>query len=375
MSTNVTIIGLGDCLKGLANTERLDKAHPINVRTEGAPNKYTTYFIVPKKAKHGKDRFEITVNAVLAEGRDAAEGAVLAQENPGDTFLVTTFAGVLHHDVVRALRAFVAANNMSTAEDEEPAAEERLPGIIGRTWESAGKRPLPGANVNDVLDVLETTLNRISANVLKRAMVTPFDVKDVLDELRWVANRWDVFEHGLIRLAQGKTTPELDTVLETRASVLYWLFDRDNNGPSNEEIIALCKQSNNPKFTDEISFHIPPGYKGGNPVKLMGEALRAVEVYERNFGPFVAEPDHMLVIRRAGADRRFINPAWIEWWGNYSDRPFNPLNEVENRVRESYKDRKDLKNLGVRIEEVAAPDLFQDDALRLEILISYQAFL
>lgn len=257
---------------------------------------------------------------------------------------------------------------------------------VNKILAAAGDRPLPGSNIDDVINTLETALSKIPANLLKKAIGTNLDIKDILDELRWVANRFHVFEGGLMRIAQGKNSEELTQLLDARASVLYWLFDRDNNGPSNEEIIDLCKQSNNPKFINTINFQIPPGYKGGNPVKLMAEALRAIETYERNYGPFVPEPEYLITLDPHGTVRRFINPEWEEWWVNYSEqlngsrvdyagRPSNPLVEAEHRVRAIYAGRKDLLNLDIQIKQVVSTEIFQDTIPRLEVIVSYQVFL
>jgi hypothetical protein len=248
---------------------------------------------------------------------------------------------------------------------------------VNKTLAAAGDRPLPGSNIDDVINTLEAALSKVPANILKKALPTNLDIKVVLDELRWVANRFHVFEHGLIRIAQGTTIDELTQILDTRASVLYWLFDRDNEGPSNEEIIALCKQSNNPKFTDTITFRRPPGYKGGEPLKLMSAALDAIRIYERNYGPFIPQPEYLIALEQEdGGVRRFVNPDWVEWWTEYSDRIVHPLNEVENRLRESFKDRPHLTALDVRVKRnPEVHGIFNDDVERHEIIVSYQAFL
>lgn len=247
---------------------------------------------------------------------------------------------------------------------------------VNKILAAVGGRPLPGSNIDDVINTLESALSKVPANILKKVLPTNLDIKVVLDELRWVANRFHVYEYGLVRITQGTTSEELTQILDTRASVLYWLFDRENEGPSNEEIIDLCKQSNNPKFTDQISFRAPPGYKGGDAVKLMRVALQAVETYERNYAPFVPEPEHLITLDPHGVVRRFINPVWIEWWCNSPDhRGKNPEHEVEERVRESYKGREDLHNLDVRIKPVVSTEIFQDDGPRMEVIVSYQAFL
>lgn len=238
------------------------------------------------------------------------------------------------------------------------------------------ERPLPGSNIDDVINTLEAAVSKVPANILKKALPTNLDIKAVMDELRWVANRFHIFEHGLIRIAQGTTSDELTQILDTRASALYWLFDRDNDGPSNEEIIELCKQSNNPKFTDTITFRRPPGYKAGEPLKLMGAALDAIRVYERNYGPFIPEPEYLIVLEQDNGIRRFINPAWIEWWTEYSDRVAHPLDEVEKRLRESFADRPHLAGLDVRVKRKAeVHEILKDDVERHEVIVSYQAFL
>ena len=257
---------------------------------------------------------------------------------------------------------------------------------VNKILAAAADRPMPGTNIDDVINLLESALSKVPANILKKALPAALDIKVVLDELRWVANRFHVFEGGLMRIAQGTTSDELTQLLDTRASALYWLFDRDNDGPSNEEIIELCKQSNNPKFTDTITFRRPPGYKGGEPLKLMSAALDAIQVYERNYGPFVPEPEYLITLDPHGTVRRFINPEWEEWWINYSEqsngqradysaRPRLPLVEVEHRVRAIYADRKDLVNLDVSIKQVVSTEIFQDDIPRSEVIVSYQAFL
>lgn len=247
---------------------------------------------------------------------------------------------------------------------------------VNKILAAAGDRPMPGTNIDDVINLLESAILKVPANILKKGLPAALDIKVVLDELRWVANRFHVFEHGLIRIAQGTTSDELTQILDTRASALYWLFDRDNEGPSNEEIIDLCKQSNNPKFTDTITFRRPPGYKGGEPLKLMSAALDAIRVYERNYGPFIPEPEYLIVLEQDKGLRRFINPAWIEWWVEYSDRVKHPLEEVENRLRESFTDRSNLTGLDVRVKHKAeVHEIFKDDVVRHEVFVSYQAFL
>lgn len=249
--------------------------------------------------------------------------------------------------------------------------------VVNKILAAASERPLPGSNIDDVINTLEAAVSKVPANILKKALPTNLDIKAVLDELRWVANRFHIFEHGLVRIAQGKNSEELTQILDTRASALYWLFDRDNDGPSNEEIIELCKQSNNPKFTDTITFRRPPGYKGGEPLKLMGAALDAIRIYERNYGAFIPQPEYLIVLEQEdGGVRRFINPAWIEWWTEYSDRVKHPLEEVENRLRESFADRPHLTNLDIRVKHKAEiHEIFKDDVVRHEVFVSYQAFL
>lgn len=374
--TAVTIRGLNNTLKYLVEHNRLDKCHPMRAVSGKNSAKYIEFFIVPEQIKNSKDCFNITINVVLHQDRDAALGAVLTQESPGDDFTMTTYSGVYRNDVIRALRTFVVANNMSIDGDDTSVDRSSMNEKI---WESAAKRPLPGSNINDVIDLLGATLDRVPVKVLDKAMVTPLNLKDVLDELRWTANRWDVFEHGLVRLAQGKTSEELNKILDARASVLYWLFDRDDdeNGPSNEEIIELCKSSNNPKFTDTITFRRPPGYKGGEPLKLMSYALDAIRVYERNHGPFIPQPEYLIVLEQEdGSTRRFVNPDWIEWWGEYSDRVVHPLDEVQNRLRESFKGRDNLTALDIRVKHKAeVHEILKDDVERHEVIVSYQAFL
>lgn len=248
---------------------------------------------------------------------------------------------------------------------------------VNKILAAAGDRPMPGTNIDDVINLLEAALSKVPANILKKALPTNLDIKVVLDELRWVANRFHIFEHGLIRIAQGKNSEELTQILDSRAGALYWLFDRDNSGPSNEEIIDLCKQSNNPKFTDTITFRRPPGYKGGEPLKLMGAALDAIRVYERNYGLFIPQPEYLIVLEQEdGGVRRFVNPVWIEWWTEYSDRIKHPLEEVESRLRESFTDRPNLTGLDVRVKHKAeVHEIFKDDVARYEVFVSYQAFL
>lgn len=381
--TTVTVRGLGYCLSYLAEHNRLSNAHCITSRTGKDSAKYQDYFIAPEKAKGHPGCFDITVNVVLHRDEDAALGASLVQDKPGDEFVMTTYSGVYHNDVIRALRTFVAANNMTLGDDVDLPPTEPQADKNPKIFESASNRPLRGSNIDDVITLLEATIDRVPVKVLEKAKVTPLNLKDVFDELRWVANRWNIFEYGLVRLAQGKTSEELMTILDARSSVLYWLFDRDNSGPSNEEIIDLCKKSNNPKFTSEITFNIPPGYKGGNPVRLMSEALVAIDKYERNYGPFVPEPEYLLTLETFGTGtRRFVNPAWLDWWFNYSDRTqkpaymaANPEYVIEERVRASYAGRTDLTNLDVRLKRLVDKELFGDEDERTEVVVSYQAFL
>lgn len=374
--TAVTIRGLNHTLKYLVEHNRLDKVHPITACSGKNSGKYIEFFIVPEKTKNSKDCFDITINVILHQDRDAAMGAVLTQETPGDDFVMTTYSGVYRNDVIRALCAFVVANNMNI--DGDDASVDRS-SMNEKIWESAAKRPLPGTNIEDVLKFLEGSIDRVPVKVLDKAMLVKMNLKDVFDELRWMANRWNVFEHGLIRIAQGKTSEELEAILEARAGVLYWLLPRDNDEASatNEEIIELCKRSNNPKLTDTITFNIPPGYKGGQPLRLMSEAMTAVERYERNYGPFVAEPQQLIVmVQEDESVRRFVNPEWIDWWTVYSDRVKHPLDEVESRVRESFKDRGNLESLNVHIKQSSLIEgLFDDDIKRHEVVVSYQAFL
>lgn len=373
--TAVTIRGLNNTLKYLVEHNRLDKAHPITACSGKNSGKYIEFFIVPEQIKNSKDCFNITINVILHQDRDAALGAVLTQETPGDDFTMTTYSGVYRNDVIRALCTFVVANNMNI-DGNDPLVDPSE--MNEKIWESAAKRPLPGSNINDVLVILEASLDRVPVKVLDKAMVAKVNIKDVFDELRWVANRWNVFEGGLMRIAQGKTSEELEAVLEARASVLYWLMNRDDSepSPSNEEIIALCKQSNNPKFTSILNFSIPAGYQGGNPVKLMQEALKSIEIYERSYGPFIPEPEYLVTIETFGTGtRRFMNPAWIDWWCNYSERVVRPEQEMENRVRATYADRTDLTNLEVRLKQVTDEEMFGDKEPRMEVVVSYQAFL
>lgn len=373
--TAVTIRGLNNTLKYLVEHNRLDKVHPITACSGKNSAKYIEFFIAPEQIKNSKDCFNITINAILHQDQDAALGAVLTQETPGDDFVMTTYSGVYRNDIIRALCTFVVANDMNI--DGDAALVDRS-SMNEKIWESAAKRPLPGSNIDDVLVILEASLDRVPVKVLDKAMVAKVNIKDVFDELRWVTNRWNVFEGGLMRIAQGKTSEELEAVLEARASVLYWLMNRDDSepSPSNEEIIALCKQSNNPKFTSTLNFSIPPGYQGGNPTKLMQEALKSIEIYERNYGPFIPEPEYLAIVETFGTGtRRFMNPAWIDWWCNYSDRVVHPEQEVINRVNATYADRGDLTNLSVRLVQVTDEEMFGDKEPRMEVIISYQAFL
>lgn len=374
--TAVTIRGLNNTLKYLVEHNRLDKVHPITACSGKNSAKYIEFFIVPEQIKNSKDCFNITINVILHQDRDAALGAVLTQETPGDDFTMTTYSGVYRNDVIRALCTFVVANNMNI-DGNDPSVDPSE--MNEKIWESAAKRPLPGSNINDVLVILEASLDRVPVKVLDKAMVAKVNIKDVFDELRWVANRWNVFEGGLMRIAQGKTSEELEAILEARASVLYWLMNRDDSepSPSNEEIIALCKQSNNPKFTSTITFQHPPGYKGGEPLKLIDAALAAIRVYERNYGPFIPQPEYLIVLEQEdGNVRRFVNTAWIEWWTEYSDRVVHPLDEVRNRLEESFKDRPNLTALDVRVKHKAeVHEILKDDIARHEVIVSYQAFL
>jgi hypothetical protein len=385
--TAVTIRGLNNTLKYLVEHNRLDKVHPITACSGKNSGKYLEFFIAPEKDKTLKDCFAIQINVILHSDQDAALGASLTQDKPGDDFVMTTYSGVYRNDVIRALCAFVVANDMNI--DGADLSVDRG-SMNEKIWESAAKRPLPGTNISDVLNMLEASLDRVPVKVMNKAMTAPLDLKDVFDELRWVINRWSIFEHGLIRIAQGKTSEELFNVIEARSSVLYWLMTRDESPltPSNEEIIELCKRSNNPKFTDTLTFTIPAGYKGGNPTKLMGEALRTIEIYERNYGPFIPEPEYLITIETFGTGvRRFVNPEWMDWWANYSSqlldraegrepRSNNPLHEAESRVRASYADRQELlKSLDVRIKQVVCEELFEDKNTHFEVIVSYQAFL
>jgi len=196
-----------------------------------------------------------------------------------------------------------------------------------------------------------------------------------MDELTWVAERWNVLEHGLMPIVQGLNTIEASEVLLARQEVLYWLFSDSKPQPSNAEIIALCKNSNNPKFTQTITFQIPPGYKGGNAVKLMYEAARAIEIYERNYGPYVPEPEYLITTTEGERVHRFVNPAWVDWWSNYSDRRAHPEHEIERRIMESYKDRPELTNIDVRVRRLKESTQIGGAEVTEEVIVSYQAFL
>lgn len=247
---------------------------------------------------------------------------------------------------------------------------------LSRTLETADKRPLPGTNINDVLRFLSGILSNIPVSVLNKAMPSKqYKIEDVMDELTWVAKRWDALEHGLMPIVQDLNAIEASEVLLARQEVLYWLFSDTKPQPSNEEIIALCKGSNNPKFTQTITFQIPHGYKGGAAVKLMYEAARAIEIYERNYGPYIPEPEYIITRTEDEGVRRFVNPAWIDWWNNYSERRAHPEHEIERRIMDSYKDRPELTNLDVRIRKLNEPISIDGIEVTKEVFVSYQAFL
>ena len=335
MSTKIVTPGLYDCLIQLHLNGHLNKAHSFDIRTVRHPDLYTTFFVVPDYQSN--NRFKIEVTGVLPGGGDASLVAELQETEEVDKYVlnIANIGLASPPDIQRVLKGFLLANSFFEAKKSDVQPDSLLPYPDDSTWETAAKRPIPGSNIHDLFEFLEgmikTRVDHRGTSSLEKLFVDNWR-----KELEWHINRWGVFEHGLIKLAQGLSTPDLMKVLDERSDILYYLFD--NKEVSNEEIKEVLRQCNKPRLTDRIYFQVPRDYKPGDSLKIMGSAISAIQEYERNFKPVVPEPD-MISYDAADPTIRWVNPLWLEWCEDNRISLDNALQKTYDAVTASFPGR------------------------------------